>query len=65
MTEKGFPLRAGYLTTPLHKLPIFEARPCPVADKMFNGGVIVTDIVAKPESEVIKWADALEETILS
>ena len=52
MTEMGFFLRAGYLTTPLHRLPIFEGDDCPVADRMWSKELIVTDII-RQEPEVI------------
>jgi perosamine synthetase len=63
MTERGFFLRPGYLTLPLHRVPIYNGNFCPVADRMWADELIVTDIIRKDRNEIFRFAEALNEVL--
>ncbi len=63
MTQKGFPLRAGYLTRPLHKVPIYGGGDCPVTDKMWSKELIVTDIIKQPFDDIQRFCYELEDVL--
>ncbi len=63
MTAKGFPLRPGYLTRPLHRVPIYGGGDCPVADRMWSDEIIVTDIIKQPPEVVQQFCYEMEDVL--
>lgn len=61
MTDRGFPLRVGYVK-PLNLHPIYGNgnQPCPVAERMWQSELIVTDIVKEPKETVERFCSELE-----
>ncbi len=64
MTKRGFPLRPGYLTKPLHKIPMYDGHSdCPVTDRLWSKEIIVTDIIKEPFNVIHKFCTELEDII--
>jgi len=63
MTRRGYPLRQGYLTKPLHRLDIHDYQECPVTDRMWREELIVTDIIRHLPGVVRDFAKNLKDVL--
>jgi dTDP-4-amino-4,6-dideoxygalactose transaminase len=63
MTEKGIPLRGGYITQTLNKLPIYNPQSCPNAERIWKDEIIVTDVIGKSKEEIDHFIKILREVM--
>ncbi len=63
MTQRGIPLRGGYITQPLNTLPIFEYQPCINCEAIWHDKIVVTDVISKNITAIDYFVDTLELVI--
>jgi perosamine synthetase len=60
MTERGIPLRGGYVTSPLN---LAYGQYCPVCEDVWQNKIVVTDIISKDKVEMDKFINTLKEVM--
>jgi perosamine synthetase len=63
MTERGIPLRGGYITYPLNMLPIYEKQECVLCQAIWYNRIVVTDVIGKSKNEIDTFIKTLGEVV--